>query len=86
MPFEVKGGQGSFHVKRHISGGVQIRCPGEFSASPKTAMDIVMAVVKQLPPQVAVQIVTDVLKHLGIETVVARPGQTVIRPPTVTKI
>lgn len=57
--------QGEFHVKRHVSGGVYIRCPGEFVVS----------------PMLAVEIAKSILKQAGVETVLAEPGQTVIRPP-----
>ena len=57
--------QGKFHVKRHIDGRVEVECPP----------------VMLVPVNVAVEMAMLLLKVAGVETVVADPGQAVIRPP-----
>ena len=57
--------QGKFHVERHIDGRVMITCPP----------------VMIVAPEVAIQMARAILNHAGVETVLAEPGQTVIRPP-----
>lgn len=57
--------QGTFRVKRRLDGAVVITCPASFV----------------VPPMMAVQIAKAILKEAGVETVLAEPGQTVIRPP-----
>ena len=59
--------QGKFHVKRHIDGRVEVECPP----------------VMLVPPNVAVEMAMLLLRTAGVETVMANPGQTVIRPPAV---
>lgn len=57
--------QGTFHVKRRLDGAILFRMPPEFVVA----------------PQVAVQLAQAILKEAGVETIMANPGQTVIRPP-----
>lgn len=57
--------QGKFHVKRRIDGSVYFRMPPEFVVAPVLAIQIAQAI----------------LKEVGVETIMADPGQTVIRPP-----
>lgn len=59
-------GGGKFHVKRRIDGSVLLRLtPAEFVVSPMHAVEIARAI----------------LREAQVETIMASPGQTVIRPP-----
>lgn len=57
--------QGTFHVKRRIDGSMYFKMPPEFATTPQTAIQLAQAI----------------LKEAGVETIMANPGQTVIRPP-----
>lgn len=59
--------QGTFHVRRRLDGSLYFRCPPEFVLSPQQAVDVFR----------------QVLKEAGVETIMADPGQTVIRAPKV---
>lgn len=57
--------QGKFHVHKRIDGALVITCPPTFVVAPAMAVRIAQAI----------------LKEVGVETIMADPGQTVIRPP-----
>jgi hypothetical protein len=56
--------QGTFFVKRALDGRVRIECPP----------------LMLVPPEYAVKMAMALLKEAGVETVLANPSQTVIRP------
>lgn len=56
---------GKLNISRRTDGAVRIECPPVFVVSPSNAVEIAKAL----------------LKTVGVETVIAEPGQTVIRPP-----
>lgn len=62
--------QGKFKVDRQLDGRIRISCPP----------------LMLLPPQDALKVAMAILKICGVTTVMAEPGQTVIRPPAARKL
>ena len=61
---------GKFTVRRRLDGAVVIECPALMVVRPLDAVEIAKAL----------------LKIAGVETVIAEPGQTVIRPPSFNRV